>query len=172
MGMGSGGGQRPETGATSEGGTGAAAADDWRCDAERAYRETVRKVEEAVAVSTRAADGQLDRPDGLLRVARALRDRIEAHLDFERQEILPRLTRLGSLHTAKVVRLTDAHRRLRETLETLGPAADPSNDPSRLGFAVETVAREVLDYLEVNIRELLVPEVLNDDPVMADQQSG
>jgi hypothetical protein len=123
-------------------------------------------VDVALEVAEIAAAGSMTTGD-FARVMDGLIHAVDAHLQFEATEIAPRLDEMSHLGPDRLVRLFQRHDRLRDLLEQL--RAFPMDDPALVAGATESLLRDIQADIDESVRDHVIPEVTNDDPVVTDE---
>lgn len=94
------------------------------------------------------------------------------HLVDEEALVVPILENDVPLGPLRADRLREEHARQRQELELLAVWSSGSDDERELATRFRTLARELLADIELEERELLIPEVIRDDGIVVDQCGG
>jgi len=132
----------------------------------RALLERARTVAEA------ALDGEPPSPDAVASAIGDIRATMEVHLAFEEKALLPILRDDPPLGPARADRLLDEHRRQKQTLATLHHEAGVAPDGPMLAAKLAFLTSWLLADMDEEERSLLIPDVVRDDVVSVDQESG
>ncbi|MEA2698295.1 MAG: hypothetical protein QOI66_2566 [Myxococcales bacterium] len=150
-----------------------------RLDAGTALRAILSQHEKIRLLLTRArsvADAALDQlpvaPDAVASVIGDLRSTMEIHLTFEERTLLPLLEADPPLGPERAQRLREEHRQQRHMLATIhGEASAHPTLPTLAAKLVFLAAWLIADMNEEE-RCLLVSDVVRDDSVAVDQNTG
>jgi hypothetical protein len=129
-------------------------------------------LERARGVAEAALDGQAPSSDAVASAIADIRTAIEVHLTFEEKVLLPLLRDDLPIGPQRADRLLDEHAHQRQTLATLHreACAFPGLEilPAKLAFLTAWLLADMAE----EERSLLTPDVVRDDIVVVDQNSG
>jgi len=126
----------------------------------------------ASAVAEAALDERAPAPDAVASAIGDIRTIMEVHLAFEEKALLPILRDDPPLGPQRADRLLDEHSRQRETLATLHREACAFPHFPLLAAKLAFLTEWLLADMNEEERSLLIPEVVRDDVVIVDQNSG
>ncbi|HEX3697933.1 MAG TPA: hemerythrin domain-containing protein [Polyangia bacterium] len=154
-------------------------APDHQLDAEtarRAIHAQHEKIRRLLGRAQSTADATLEgsplSPDAVASVIGDLRSTMEVHLTFEERVLLPILERDPPLGPERASRLRDEHRQQRGILAAIHREAAAQPLLPTLAAKLAYLAAWLLDDMAEEERELLTPDVLRDDAVSIDQNTG
>jgi hypothetical protein len=132
-------------------------------------RETLRDV-------SHLAEAVLEgRGPGVVRlraVVGGLRLQLERHLAFEEAFVVPILARADPWGEERVKRLAEEHARQRQELAAAEANAVATSDLAAIAVALQKLAADLLVDMDEEERALLSINVLRDDLVSVDQETG
>lgn len=131
------------------------------------YREVQALAQATLELTRRAVAGHEDAtrdvPEALRRFAAAYEEQVR----FEAEVMLPRLRAVAPWGPARAAALLAQHLRVREPLEELLGAANEGGEDA-IADASDAI-EELVAAVEENTRDLLLPEITNDEPLVTDQ---
>ena len=138
-----------------------------------AQHERIRELlGRARGVAEAALDGQPPTADAVASAIGDIRAIMDVHLAFEEKSLLPILRDDPPLGPERADRLLDEHRRQRATLATLHTEACAFPELPMLAAKLAFLTEWLLADMNEEERSLLIPEVVRDDVVIVDQNSG
>lgn len=126
---------------------------------------------QAVRIAHAAAGGDTSAGRSLFAICTGLRTRLEKHMAFEESALVPALLQGDSWGAERARHLEDEHVRQRQELTMLVAVGQTEADPRTVAFTLQTLISDVLIDMDHEERDLLVPEVLHDDPIVVDQMT-
>ncbi len=97
---------------------------------------------------------------------------LQDHTAFEEETLVPLLRESDPWGPQRATRLLEEHVRQRAELAAMEREAAAGHTPATLALMTQTLIAEVLADMEHEERNYLVPDVLRDDAVVPDQESG
>jgi len=136
------------------------------------HRHIRTLLDQAHSVAEAALDGRAPSPNAVAAAIGAVRSIMEVHLTFEEAVLLPILHDDLPLGPRRAERLRDEHARQRTTLATLHDEARAYPQLGMLAAKLAFLTEWLLADMAEEERSLLVPDVVRDDVVVADQCCG
>lgn len=139
----------------------------------RGQHEKIRVLlDRARVIAEAALDGRAPSPDAVTSAIGDLRSTMEVHLTFEERVLLPLLEKDPPLGPERAQRLREEHRQQRGVLASIHREACAHPELPTLAAKLSFLAAWLLDDMAEEERSLLTPEVIRDDAVIIDQNSG
>lgn len=100
-----------------------------------------------------------------------LRTDFERHLAFEEQHLIPALRASDPYGGERARVVLEEHARQRQELATLVDLSTTEHDARTVALALQSFIADIVQDMRHEERDLLGPEALRDDPLVADQAS-
>jgi hypothetical protein len=136
------------------------------------HRHIRTLLDQAHAVAEATLDGRAPSPNAVASAIGAVRSIMEVHLAFEESVLLPILRDDLPLGPQRADRLRNEHARQRTTLATLHREAWAHSEAEMLAAKLAFLTEWLLADMAEEEKSLLVPDVVRDDVVVADQCCG
>lgn len=129
-------------------------------------------LDRARAVAEKALDGHAPSPDAVASAIGDIHTTITIHLAFEEDVVLPILNDDLPLGPERAKRLVDEHARQRAILGTLHREACAGPELPTLAAKLAFLTSWLLTDMEEEERTFVTPDVIRDDAISVDQDSG
>jgi hypothetical protein len=129
-------------------------------------------LERSQGMAAAALAGEVVPPEMLTSAIGDIRTTMEVHLAFEEKVLLPLLHDDLPLGPARAEILLDEHRRQRHLLAMLHDEAAAGPSFPELAEKLDMLTRWLLEDMGEEERCLLIPDVIRDDNVVIDQNTG
>jgi iron-sulfur cluster repair protein YtfE (RIC family) len=139
----------------------------------RAQHEQIRLLlARAHHIAEAALDGRAPRPDAVASAIGDIRTTMEVHLAFEEKVLVPLFDLDLPLGPERARRMLEEHRGQRAMLASLHREATAAPELPTLSVKLEFLASWLLADMAAEERERLSSDVLRDDQIVVDQNSG
>jgi hypothetical protein len=129
-------------------------------------------IEKARGVAELALDGVARAPDTVASMIADLRSTLDAHLTFEERVLLPLFRDDLPVGPQRADRLLDEHQRQRDMLAALDREATAFPELPTLAAKLAFLTSWLISDMAEEERALLDPDVVRDDVVSVDQNTG